>query len=98
MKCCDSLLPSLKFYRGSEVSTEKGRIDVSVSPIEGIVENGQIRVLGGVVLPENARVYIVVPALEATPRVRIHSPRLAHPEQASDFAKQVLEVSADAKL
>ena len=29
---------------------------------------------------------------------RIHSPRLAHPEQSKDFAKQVVELSGDAKL
>jgi hypothetical protein len=29
---------------------------------------------------------------------RIHSPRLAHPEQAKDFLKQVVELSPNAKL
>jgi hypothetical protein len=29
---------------------------------------------------------------------RIHSPRLARPEQAKDFIKQVLEIAPDAKL
>jgi hypothetical protein len=29
---------------------------------------------------------------------RIHSPRLAHPEQFKDFKKQVMELAPDAKL
>jgi hypothetical protein len=69
---------------------------VNISTIEGIVQNGQIRLLGDVTLPENAKVYVVVPNLEAAPPARIFSPRLVHPEQASDFAKQVIEVSTDA--
>ncbi len=69
---------------------------MNISTIEGIVQNGQIRLLGDVTLPENAKVYIVIPNLEAAPSARIFSPRLLHPEQASDFAKQVIEVSTDA--
>jgi hypothetical protein len=69
---------------------------MSTSPIEGIVENGQIRVLGGVVLPENARVYIFFPALDSSVPIHLPAPRLAHPEQASEFVKQVSEVSVDA--
>jgi hypothetical protein len=70
---------------------------MSVETIEGIVENGQIRLLGGATLPEKARVYVVIPDT-ATPKAHIYSPRLAHPEQASDFVKEVVEVSADAQL
>jgi hypothetical protein len=71
---------------------------MNISTIEGIVENGQIRLLGNVALPEHAKVYIVVPGLDTTPTARIMSPRLAHPEQATDFVKQVFEVTADAQL
>ena len=71
---------------------------MNTSTIEGIVENGQIRLLGNVALPENARIYVVVPGLEAAPNARISSPRLAHPEQAGDFVKQVFEAPVDAQL
>ena len=71
---------------------------MNISTIEGIVENGQIRLLGDVALPEHAKVYVVVPGLETAPRARIMSPRLVHPEQAGDFAKQVFELPADAQL
>ena len=29
---------------------------------------------------------------------RIHSPRLAHPEQSKDFIKQIVELAPDARL
>jgi hypothetical protein len=69
---------------------------VNISTIEGVVQNGQIRLLENVVLPENTKVYVLVPNAEAAATARIYSPRFAHPEQASDFAKQVFEVSSDA--
>ena len=71
---------------------------MNISTIEGIVENGQIRLLGSVALPEHTRVYVVVPGLEAAPNAHILSPRLAHPEQAGDFVKQVFEAPVDAQL
>ena len=66
---------------------------------EGIVESGQIRFRDNVTPPEKTRAYVVIPDLEAaSPKARVYSPRLVHPEQADDFAKQVIEVSADAGL
>ncbi len=65
---------------------------------EGIVENGLIRLRDDVTLPEHTRVYVVIPEFDATPRAHVHTPRLAHPEQAVDFAKQVIEMDADAEL
>ena len=66
--------------------------------LEGIVENGQIRLRDQVTLPEHTKVYVVIPDVETVPQVHVYSPRLVHPEQAADFAKQVIEVSADAEL
>ena len=71
---------------------------MNISTVVGIVENGQIRLLDNVTLPEKAKVYIVIPGLEASPSARIISPHLAHPEQADDFVKQVIEAPADAQL
>jgi len=56
--------------------------------LEGVVENGQIRL----------RDYVVIPDVETVSPAHVYSPRLVHPEQAADFAKQVIEVSTDAKL
>ena len=71
---------------------------MNISPIEGIVENGQIRLLGNVVLPEKAKVYVVIPGVQPAPIARIASPHLAHPEQARDFVKQVIETPVDAEI
>jgi hypothetical protein len=71
---------------------------VTIPTFEGIVENGQIRLREDVTLPERTTVYVVVPELESVPRARVISPRLAHPEQACDFTKQVIEVAPDAEL
>jgi hypothetical protein len=65
---------------------------MSAATIEAIVENGQIRLPPNTHLPERAMVYVVVPAPVAPPSPhRIASPRLAHPEQAGDFRKTVVE-------
>jgi hypothetical protein len=65
-----------------------------VASFEGTVENGRIRLEPGVRLPENTKVYVLVPNLPVTPTAHIRSPRLAHPEQAADFAMEVIEEDA----
>src|SRR5215813_11575174 len=64
---------------------------MSVITFEAIVENGQIKLLNAFRLPEKTRVYVVVPSVEAQPTFFIGSPRLAHPEQAADFVKEIIE-------
>jgi hypothetical protein len=61
-------------------------------------ENGQIRLPDNVTLPEHTKVSVVIPDIETTPPAHVYSPRLVHPEQAADFAKQIIEVSTDAEL
>jgi hypothetical protein len=60
---------------------------------EATVQNGQIKLRDTVRLPEQTKVYVVVPDVEESPVIHVHSPRLAHPEQAPEFIK---EVSTDA--
>lgn len=69
-----------------------------VTAIEGVVENGTIRLREPVSLAENTRVYVIVADMHTGPSMQVRTPHLAHPEQAGDFRKQVLEVPADAKL
>jgi len=77
---------------------------MKVTAYEGVVENGRVRLLDEVHIPENARVYVIVPEavfeVEVKPVSCIASPRLAHPEQAKDFVKEVeiLEEGTDAAL
>ncbi len=59
---------------------------------EATVENGQIKLPEPLHLPDHTKVLVVVPGTEPlTPR--ISSPRLVHPEQASDFIKEVVKES-----
>ena len=57
------------------------------------VENGQIKLPDAINLPEHAEVFVVVLGVEASAVSRISSPRLAYPEQASEFVKDVLRES-----
>jgi hypothetical protein len=65
-----------------------------VESFEGTVENGRIRLEPGVRLPENTKVYVLVPNRPVTPIARIRSPRLAHREQTADFTMEVIEEDA----
>lgn len=71
---------------------------MSVTTIEAIVENGQIRLPASIRLPERAKVYVLIPDAKMPVASYIGSPRLAHPEQAADFQKEVVEESSDAIL
>lgn len=69
-----------------------------VMTVEGTVANGQIQLPADVRLPENAKVYVVIPEPVAPLTARLHSPRLAHPEQAAEFTKEVTLEGGHASL
>ena len=71
---------------------------MGVVTFEGIIEHGQIRLKTNVRLPDNTKVYIVVPYLQITEVAHLFSPCLAHPEQAVDFKMEIVEESPDASL
>ena len=71
---------------------------MGVVTIEGIVDQGQIRLKTSIRLPERTKVYVVVPDVQIEQVARIFSPRLAHPEQATDFRMEIVEESPDASL
>lgn len=65
---------------------------MSVATIEGVIENGQVRLPPDIRLPERARVFVVIPDLVGPMfTAYVRSPRLAHLEQAADFIKQVVQ-------
>ena len=70
---------------------------MGVVTYEGIVEDGQIKLTSDVHLPEQTKVYIIVPDMKVEQRAQLHSPRLAHREQAGDFVMEIIE-STDAGL
>jgi hypothetical protein len=70
---------------------------MNVVTYEAVVENGQVRLPADAKLPENAKVYVVVPGLADKAVAHIYSPRLAHRQQAADFIKlEVIPENADA--
>jgi hypothetical protein len=64
--------------------------------LEAVVEGGPIRLPNDVRLPDQTKVYIVIPGIQVERAGRIASPRLARPEQAADFVLEVSEAEADA--
>jgi len=69
---------------------------MAISTFEGVVKDGQIRLRDNVQLPEDTQVYVVIPDFAPLPRARVPSPRLVRPEQAADYAKQVVKATDDA--
>lgn len=69
-----------------------------VTTVEGTIENGQVRLPSDVRLPENTKVYVVVPGVEEKAMLHMATPRLSNPEKAADFEKEVIEGSSDAEL
>lgn len=60
--------------------------------LEGVVENGQVKLNSDIRLPEGAKVYMIIPDVELENNVvHLRSPRLARPEQAADFEMEVVE-------
>jgi hypothetical protein len=71
---------------------------MSVRTFEGEVEKGQIKLKSPLNLPDRTKVYVVVPGVKVAGSARVHSPRLARPEQAADFEMEIEEAPPDAEL
>lgn len=71
---------------------------MQVTAFEGVIEDGQIRLKANVTLPEKTKVYVVIPGFETRETIHVYSPRLAHPEQAVDFTKEVIKETSDAGI
>jgi hypothetical protein len=70
---------------------------MAIQALEGVVENGRIRLDDDVTLPEQTRVYVIIPELKSGRPARIMSPRLANPEQAAYFVKALVVQPPDAE-
>ena len=71
---------------------------MKVATYEGFIENGKVRLPDNIHLPEKAKVYVIVPDVEVESLAYIRSPRLANPEQAEDFKKEVIQGINDAGI
>jgi hypothetical protein len=71
---------------------------MQVTAFEGIIEKGQIKLTGNIHLPERTKVYVIIPDAEAKSAFHVYAPRLAHPEQAADFKKEMIEETTDVSV
>jgi hypothetical protein len=65
---------------------------MAIRTYEGVVEKGKIRLAPGVKLPENAKVYVIVPDLKTDDKekvVQVLSPHLVRREDAARFKMKV---------
>lgn len=69
---------------------------MGVMALEGIVDHGIIRLTSDVHLPDNTKVYVIVPGIHVGRVARVFSPHLAHPEQAEDFRMEMVAETPDA--
>jgi hypothetical protein len=63
---------------------------MSVATYKGIVENGQVRLPAGVVLPEQQPVFIVVANSVQPTTPRLPGVRLVNPDDAAKFIMKVI--------
>jgi hypothetical protein len=63
---------------------------MNVATVEGIVENGQIKLPADVHVPNWTKAYGVIPGAGPPSPMRVMSPRLVHLEQAQDFIMTVI--------
>jgi hypothetical protein len=73
---------------------------MAVTTYEGVVEKGKIRLKAGVKLPENAKVYVIVPDLKTDQKkvVQLLSPQLAWREDAARFKMKVTSEKPNARI
>lgn len=75
---------------------------MTILTVEGVIEDGVVRLKGKVNLPEKTKVYVIVPELEygeSQPvTAHVSSPRLAIREQIVDFHMDVTEEPDDAPV
>jgi uncharacterized lipoprotein YbaY len=66
-----------------------------VTAIEGVVENGKISLRESVSLPENTRVFVIVPDVSAKPVAHVRPPHFVNVRDAVRFQKQVMDIPDD---
>jgi hypothetical protein len=64
---------------------------MKVVTYEGVVENGCVQLPAEAHVPDQSRVYVIIPEMESPGTIHIRSPRLADPSQAPLFKLEVTE-------
>jgi predicted DNA-binding antitoxin AbrB/MazE fold protein len=65
---------------------------MGITTIQGVIENGQIKLNEPVNLPEKKIVYVIIPDFDGKTVKQVLSPRLVNSKQAKDFIKKVEEI------
>ena len=65
---------------------------MGVIAVEGVVENGQIRLMPDIQLPEKTRVFVIVPDTETVPTDQAALPKSIYPEQVRDMGMTIKEL------
>jgi hypothetical protein len=64
---------------------------MSVTTYEVTVENGQIQLPEHIQLPENAKIYIVVPNVKTPKVAHVNTPHPVQPQQQVNFTQEILD-------
>jgi hypothetical protein len=64
---------------------------MKVVTYEGVVENGCVQLPAEAHVPDQSRVYVIIPEVESPGTIHIRSPHLADPSQAPLFKLEVTE-------
>ncbi len=68
---------------------------MQVITIQGVIENGQIKLTETIEIPEKTVVYVVVPNIEPKRNPRIMSPHLVDKDRMNDFEREIIELTDD---
>jgi len=71
---------------------------MTITTYEGVVEKGKIRLKTSVRLPDNTKVYVVVPDTQTKKTARVTSPRLVNRKQVADFKMEISKDNSNAKV
>ncbi len=71
---------------------------MSIMALEGLVEDGHIRLKTKLRLPNKTKVYVLVPDIQTEEHGRIFSPHLVNSDQAIDFEMEVIEGHPNASV
>ena len=64
---------------------------MAIKAYEGIIKNGRVELKSDIPLPDQTRVYVIIPEARVVGIARVPGPRLAHSEEAVDFEMEVAE-------
>ncbi len=66
---------------------------MAIKAYEGIIKNGRVELESDIPLPDETRVYVIIPEARVVGIARVTGPRLAHSDEAVDFEMEVAEES-----